>query len=96
MKVKHALVKRILSILEVILYNLFPAVIVAPIILLLKDVSPIIAISVAKSLQYVAIILRKLYDAVYYKLPVKCYAEKLKTDLMPAQKAIFCSWIMKN
>jgi hypothetical protein len=53
-------VKTIISIIEVILYNLFPATLAAPVVIVLKDVIPLLGVALMRLGLYIAIGLQKL------------------------------------
>ncbi len=59
--------KTIISIIEVILYNLFPAALAAPVIILLKDILPLIGVAVIRAGLYIMVSFQKLQHDIFHR-----------------------------
>jgi len=60
-------VKTIISIVEVIMYNLFPAALAAPVIILLKDILPLIGVAVIRTGLYIMVSFQKLQHEIFHR-----------------------------
>jgi hypothetical protein len=60
-------VKTIISIIEVILYNLFPATLAAPVIVIMKDIIPLIGIASIRVILYLWASVQKFQSMVSQK-----------------------------
>jgi len=60
--------KTITSIIEVVMYNLFPAALVAPVIIFFKDIIPLLGIALIRIGLHIIIYVQKFQNAVLQKL----------------------------
>lgn len=72
--------KTIISIIEVILYNLFPAALAAPVVMIMKDIIPLIGIASIRIVLYIWDRVQRLQNLVSQKIQQVKLLEDLKYE----------------